>query len=90
MTKIKIVYFDSVATDSVTFENRLRSVCSSIFMIKDGLVLVKFDGGAQDLFEKIMSNDDRYNILVVDLDTSPNSYWGYMSRDLWAWLSENM
>ena len=84
-----MIYFDSVALDTVTFENRLRDICQSIYIIKDGLVFVNFEGSAHDLFNQLVPDDNRYNILVADIDTSTNSYWGFMSRDLWNWMKEN-
>ena len=40
MTNIKMIYFDSVAIDSVTFENRLSTLCISLYVIKEGIVIV--------------------------------------------------
>lgn len=90
MTKIKMVYFDSVGIDSVTFENRLRNVCQSIYVIKEGLAIVNYDGSAHQLFDLLVPADNRNNVLVTDLDISDNSYWGFMNKDLWTWLSENI
>lgn len=39
MTNIKMIYFDSVAKDSVLFESRLRTICASLYVIKEGLLL---------------------------------------------------
>lgn len=89
MTNIKMIYFDSVGLDIVTFENRIRNVCHSIYVIKDGLVLVNYNGSAHELFNQLVPDDNRYNVLVVDLDTTPNTYWGFMNKDLWEWMREN-
>lgn len=89
MTSIKMIYFDSIALDSVTFENRLRNVCQSIYIIKEGLVFVNYNGSAHDLFNQLVPDGNRCNVLVVDVDTTSNSYWGFMNRDLWDWLRDN-
>ena len=89
MTNIKIVYFDSIALDTVTLENRLRNVCQSVYIIKDGLVMVHYNGSAHELFNQLIPNDNRYNVLVADLDVSSDSYWGFMNRDLWDWMRDN-
>ena len=90
MTDIKIIYFDSVSFDTVTFENRLRSICQSIYIIKNGLVVAHYHGSAHDLFNQLVPNDNRYNVLVADLDTTANSYWGFMNKDLWDWMKGNI
>lgn len=90
MTNIKMIYFDSVALDAVTFENRLRNVCQSMYVIKDGLVFAHFNGSARDLFNQLVPNDNRYNILITDIDTSQDSYWGFMNKDLWNWMRNNI
>ena len=84
-----MIYFDSVALDTVTFENRLRNVCQSIYIIRDGLILVNYNGSAHDLFNQLVPDDNQYNIFVADIDTSHNSYWGFMNRDLWDWMKNN-
>ena len=89
MTHIKIVYYDSVALDAVTFESRLRYVCQSSYIIRDGRILANYVGTAHDLFNQLVPDDNRYNILVADIDTTPNSYWGFMNRDLWDWMKDN-
>lgn len=85
-----MIYFDYVGIDPVTFENRLRNVCQSIYVIKEGLVLVNYNGRAHDLFESLVPKDNRNNVLITDLDVSEHSYWGFMNRDLWIWLNENI
>lgn len=89
MKKIKIIYFDSVGIDSITFEGRLRSLCLSIYIIKDGLILASYNGSSKDLFDQLFPSESLGNVLIIDLDVSSNSYWGFMSKDLWTWLNEN-
>lgn len=90
MTNIKMVFFDYIGIDSVIFEKRLRNVCQSIYVIKEGLVLVNYDGRAHELFDFLVPTDNRNNVLITDLDVSDDSYWGFMNKDLWTWLSENI
>lgn len=89
MNNIKIVYFDSVGINSSAFEVRLRNLCNSIFVIKEGFVLVNYSGSARDLFDSLFTSENRYNVLIHDLDTSENTYWGFMNRALWMWLQNN-
>ena len=49
--EIKKIYFDSVATASVLFESRLRTICASLYVIKEGLLLVNFNGDSKILFD---------------------------------------
>ena len=89
MNNIKILYYDSIGIDSTSFLVRLRNICNSVFVIKDGLVFVNFSGSAHLLFDSLVTSENRYNVLVHDLDTSDNTYWGFMNRDLWTWLQNN-
>ena len=89
MNNIKIVYFDSVGIDSTAFEFRLRNICNSIFVIKEGLVLVNYSGSARNLFDSLFTSENRYNVLIHDLDTSEDTYWGFMNHELWIWLQNN-
>lgn len=88
MNIIKILYFDSIGIDAQSFETRLKNECKSIYVVKDGLVLLNYDGTAKELFDSLFSSDNRYNVLIHDLDTSTDSYWGYMNIELWEWLKK--
>ena len=48
MTNIKMIYFDSVAIDSVTFESRLSKLCISLYVIKEGIVIVNYNGSSKE------------------------------------------
>lgn len=89
MTNIKIVYFDSVSLDAVTFEGRLRSLCNSIYVIKEGLIVVNYNGSSKSLFDSLFPDSPLGNVLVIDLDTTAGSYWGFMNKDFWTWLNNN-
>lgn len=89
MTNIKMIYFDSVAIDSVTFESRLSKLCISLYVIKEGIVIVNYNGSSKDLFDQLFPDSATNNVLIVDLDGSSGSYWGFMNKELWTWLSNN-
>ena len=89
MSKLKIIYFDSSAIDSISLENRLRSVCVSFYVIKEGVILANCDKSAQELVNELVPDNNRANVFVGDLDLSETSYWGSMHTDLWQWLNEN-
>ena len=89
MTNIKMIYFDSVAIDSVTFESRLSKICISLYVIKEGIVIVNYNGSSKELFYQLFPNSATNNILIVDLDAASGSYWGFMYKELWTWLSNN-
>ena len=86
MKTIKIIYFDSIGIDAQSFESRLKNECKSIYVIKEGVVIVNYIGTAKELFDSLFSSDNRNNVLICDLDSSTDSYWGYMSIELWEWL----
>ncbi|WP_295367233.1 hypothetical protein [uncultured Prevotella sp.] len=89
MTNIKMIYFDSVAIDPILFESRLRTICASLYVIKEGLLLVNFDGDSKILFDQLFPNQPTNNVFIVDLETNADSYWGFMNKDLWTWLNDN-
>ena len=89
MTNIKMIYFDSVAIDSVTFESRLSKLCISLYVIKEGIVIVNYNGSSKELFCQRFPNSATNNIFIVDLDAASGSYWGFMNKELWTWLSNN-
>mgnify|MGYP003469337656 CR=1 FL=1 len=88
MNNIKILYFDSISIDPQPLQTRLKNVCKSIYVVKDGLVIVNYEGTAQQLFDTLFSSDNRHNVFIHDLETSPDSYWGFMNRDLWQWIKQ--
>ena len=85
MTNIKMIYFDSVAIDSVTFESRLSKLCISLYVIKEGIVIVNYNGSSKELFYQLFPNSATNNILIVDIDAASGSYWGFMNKELWTW-----
>ncbi len=89
MKNIKIIYFDSVALDSATLESQLSHLCLSLYVIKDGLLLVNFNGSSKDLFSQLFPNENVNNVLIADLDATIGSYWGFMNKSLWTWLNDN-
>jgi hypothetical protein len=88
MANIKLIYFDSVGINSDTFQAKLQNVCQSIFVIRDGLILVNFTGTSKDLYDLAITNNEK-NVFICNIETSPYSYWGYMSKDLWDWIKKN-
>lgn len=77
-----MIYFDSVAIAQVLFESRLRTICASLYVIKDGLLLVNFNGVSKILFDQLFPNQPIFSI--VDLETNADSYWEFMNKDLWT------
>ena len=87
MTNIKMIYFDSVAIDSVTFESRLSKLCISLYVIKEGIVIVNYNGSSKELFCQLFPNSATNNIFIVALDAASGSSWGFMNTELCPWLS---
>lgn len=89
MNNLKILYYDSNAINVNTFENQIRERSISLYIIKPGLLLVNYNGTSKQLFDEISAYSDNKNVMIADLDPGENTYWGYMNKDLWTWLSEN-
>lgn len=89
MNNLKILYYDSNAINVNTFENLISEQSISIYKIKPGLLLVNYNGSSKQLFDAISTCSDNKNVMIIDLDPGDNTYWGYMSKDLWTWLADN-
>lgn len=89
MNNLKLLYYDSNAINVISFENLISEQSISIYSIKPGLLLVNYNGTSKQLFDAIGPYTDNKNVMILDLDPGDNSYWGYMSKDLWSWILEN-
>lgn len=89
MRKIKIIYYDSITINNSLFEGLVNSVCESVYNVKPGLSIVKYDGPSKDLYEKLHPTFPTQNILILDTSTDNQGYWGYMDNKLWQWLKAN-
>ena len=89
MSNIKIVYFDSESTDSSSLIQRLTQLCADTYRVGQGVVLVKFNDTPQSLYSDLGVLTQSKNILIMEVDPSAGSYWGYMDKSLWDWLKSN-
>lgn len=89
MKRNKLVYFDSKSIDTQVLESKLKEIRCEYYIVTEDLMLVVFDGTPKDLYETLLDIVDRYNIFIIDIVDSLDSYWGYMSKNLWEWLKSN-
>ena len=89
MSNIKVIHFDSGNIDGVSLMQRLNSLCASLYRFDNNSVVVKYLGGAKDLYEALGDFIQGKNIFIIDVYTDNDSYWGFMNRELWSWLKEN-
>ena len=90
MSNIKIIYYDSDNISVVSFEKLLTNTIESLYKIQPGLCLVNYQGSAKELYDIIQEFASGYNLLVMDISIDNNGYWGYMNRNLWEWLKNNI
>lgn len=91
MNNVKIVYFNVDTIDKVLFETTLYNNpnCRSHIEIKSGLILVNYVGSAKDLYDYIEGIALEKSVLVHDLDSADNAYWGFQNKVIWEWLKLN-
>lgn len=90
MNTIKVIYYDWEDSNARNLEVLLEKKCASIYKIKSGLYLVYFDGTCKDLYNAIVDTSDSTHVLILDIDNSKESYWGYMETSVWEWLKEHL
>lgn len=86
MNQAKIVYYDLNQIAKSEIEARLTSL-GDVCQVNNGIVFVKFEGTAQELYDAIGIEQKR--IMVIDIDDDIHPYWGYMPSRIWEWLSAN-
>lgn len=91
MNNVKIIYYN---IDTIDGEFLEASICSnnqtkSHYTVKPGLLLVNYQGTAQELYLSLGDLIKEKSILILDLANEPKSYYGFMNKDLWVWLESN-
>lgn len=91
MNNIKLLYFNSETLDRDTVIQTLKECTNykSHQEVKLGLILINYDGKARDLFNALGSLVSEQSMLILDLDSGDDSYWGYMNQEIWVWLINN-
>ena len=89
MKNIKLIYFDAVGIPHETMVARLKSICSSLYIISDGLIVAEYEGSSKELYNSIMPEDNKNHVLICDIDIANGTYWGFMGKDLWQWLEKS-
>lgn len=91
MNNVKIIYYNVETIDDSSFENAVASNTNTVshFIIKPGLLLVNYQGSAQNLYQALGDLIKDRSILIHDLDSDIQGYYGFMNKDIWNWLSEN-
>lgn len=90
MKKIKVIYCDVDDTNNLLLHQKLALLCPSIYQIQKGLMLVTYNGTAKELYDELADILKTKRTLILDVDASNSSYWGYMKKDLWKWFESNM
>lgn len=91
MNNVKILYFNSetIQSDDVTKVLSVSQNYKSHYVIKPGLLLVNYNGTAEEVFRTLGNLVMDKSVLIHDLDSDSNSFWGYMNRNVWEWLRNN-
>ena len=50
---------------------------------------MNFRGSARELYNSLGDMIKDKSILILDLNSEEKSYYGFMNKDLWAWLEIN-
>lgn len=89
MKRIKLIYCDVDNINLLLLHQKLERLCSSIYQIQKELILVTYNGTSKDLYDKLEEILKTKQTLILDIDASDGSYWGYMKKDLWQWFESN-
>jgi len=91
MNNIKIVYYNVETINKGVFDNVLfkSPLCTSFFEIKTGLFLINYRGTAREMYNVIVEYIGDNSILIHDLESSTDAFWGFMNKDVWEWLKNN-
>ena len=91
MNNIKILYYNIETIDGSTLEMSIRNSAEYVshIEIKQGLLLVNFRGSARELYNSLSDEIKENSILIYDLDSEKDSYWGYMNKNVWDWIKQN-
>lgn len=91
MNNVKILYYNCETVDTACIEQALttNNRYRSHVLIKNGLMLVNFQGSARDLYQALGDHIQDKSVFIHDLDSDDNAYWGFLNRNIWEWLSEN-
>lgn len=84
---IKYISFDNTAIDAAALEEKLRSVCSSVYKNGQDQFFVNYQGNCHTLYDNIMQIAGEKNVLLLGFDSS--DYWGYQNKSLWEWIHDN-
>ena len=86
MNQVKIIYYDINQVAKNEIDARL-STLGDMCQVGPGIVFVRFNGSAQELYDAIAI--ERRWIMVVDIDDDTSPYWGFMPTTIWTWLAAN-
>lgn len=86
MSNIKYLNYDSSEMDNILFNNRLLSICSSVYRIDANQVFVNYAGSSKVLYENLAPILEGRYIIIIDVNQS--GYYGYHNSSLWKWLKE--
>lgn len=91
MNNIKVIFYNVETVDSNAFESALISNNNYIshIVLKPGFYFVNFQGSAKDLFDALGVVIQEKSIIIHDLDSDNNAFWGYWNRNVWDWLRNN-
>lgn len=86
-----MIHYNTETIDSNALDSSLTSNSNYVshIVIKPGLYLVNYRGGAKDLYDSLGTIIQDKSFLVHDLESSNDAYWGYMNRNIWDWLKAN-
>lgn len=84
---IKYISFDHTAIDTAVLEQKLQSLCTSIFKNGNDQFFVNYQGSCKTLYDNIAPVVGEKNILLLGFDS--DDYWGYQDKSLWEWIKTN-
>lgn len=88
MRKLFIIILDPNANASIV-RNRITELGDHYIVYENQyFVLANFDN-ARAVYDNIIRNDTPTGIVVLCVEASTLTYWGYSDKGLWEWLKSH-
>lgn len=84
---VQCIIFDNSVIDCLALEERLKTICSSVFKNGSNQFFVNYNGSCKSLYDNLAVVVEGKNVLMIAIK---DDYWGYQNRELWDWIKLNL
>ena len=88
MSNIKLFFVENT-DNSTEIRNKLQLLSNSVYTITSELYMVEYEGTPKELYDSLSDTISGKNIFIQDVNTTGDTYWGYMNKELWEWINNH-